>query len=82
MLRNANSGKYTGFMSDQTHAPPTTVAGSSAEAQAAAFAADPRIHYDRASGTWRIEDDDGNESEYDPVKGAWIPLVSNIQRSI
>ncbi|THH27841.1 hypothetical protein EUX98_g6337 [Antrodiella citrinella] len=62
-------------MSDQTHAPPTAVADSSAEAQAAAFAADPRIHYDRASGSWRLEDEDGNESEYDPAKGMWVPLV-------
>lgn len=66
-------------MSHQTNALPTAVAGSSAEAQAAAFSDDPRIHFDRASGTWRFEDDDDNEFEYDAAKGAWVPLVSTSQ---
>ena len=67
-------------MSDYTsHSPPTAVAaGSSAEVQAAAFAEDPRIHFDRQSGTWRFEDDDGNEMEYDATKGAWVPVVSPV----
>lgn len=60
----------------ESYAPPTTEAGSSAEAQAAAFAADDRIHFDRTAGTWRLEDDDGNEMEYDATKGVWVPLVS------
>ena len=55
---------------------PTAVAGSSAEAQAAAFAEDDRIHFDRTTGTWRLEDDDGNEMEYDGTKGGWVPVVS------
>ena len=59
-------------------APPTAAIGSSAEAQAAAFAADDRIHFDRTTGTWRLEDDDGNEMEYDAGKGAWVPVVSAI----
>ena len=46
-------------------APPTIAAGSSAQAQAAAFADDPRVHFDKQSGTWKFEDDDGNEMEYD-----------------
>lgn len=64
-------------MSDPTaSAPPTAIAaGSSAEAQAAAFADDPRVHFDRQAGTWRFEDDDGNEMEYDAAKGAWVALV-------
>ena len=62
-------------MSD-SFAPPTAVAGSSAEAQAAAFADDDRIHFDKTSGTWRFEDDDGNEMEYDSAKGVWAPVVS------
>ncbi|KAH8083783.1 hypothetical protein BXZ70DRAFT_900532 [Cristinia sonorae] len=62
-------------MSSQTNAPPTALAGSSAEAQAAAFATDDRIHFDKASGSWRFEDDDGNEFEYDAAKGAWVSLV-------
>lgn len=57
-------------------APPTALAGSSAEAQAAAFAADDRIHFDRSAGTWRFEDEDGNEMEYDAAKGVWVPVVS------
>ena len=57
-------------------APPTAIAaGSSAAAQAAAFADDPRVHFDRQAGTWRFEDDDGNEMEYDAAKGAWVSLV-------
>ena len=63
-------------MSEPNNVPPSPVAGSSAEAQAAAFATDPRIHYDRTSGTWRFEDDDGNEHEYDNTKGAWVAVVS------
>ncbi|PCH43874.1 hypothetical protein WOLCODRAFT_138648 [Wolfiporia cocos MD-104 SS10] len=56
-------------------APPSVVAGSSASAQQAAFAEDPRVHFDRASGTWRFENDDGSELEYDAAKGAWVPVV-------
>ena len=55
---------------------PSAAIGSSQSEQAAAFAEDPRIHFDRQSGTWRIEDDNGDELEYDPVKGTWIPVVS------
>lgn len=62
-------------MADST-ALPTALAGSSAEAQAAAFADDDRIHFDRTTGTWRLEDDDGNEMEYDAAKGVWVPVVS------
>ena len=40
------------------------------------FAEDPRAFYNKETGTWRLEDDDGNELEYDQTKGAWIPLVS------
>lgn len=59
----------------QSTAPPSAAAGSSAAAQAAAFAEDPRVHFDRASGTWRLENDDGSELEYDSVKGVWVPVV-------
>ncbi|KAL0956589.1 hypothetical protein HGRIS_002727 [Hohenbuehelia grisea] len=55
--------------------PPTAAAGSSAEAQAAAFADDPRVYFDKASKTWRYEADDGSEQEYDASKGAWVPVV-------
>lgn len=56
--------------------PPSAQAGSTLEAQAAAFADDPRVHFDRNSGTWRFEDDNGDEMEYDSSKGAWVPVVS------
>ena len=55
--------------------PPTAAAGSSAAVQAAAFADDPRVHFDKQSGTWKFEDDDGNEMEYDATKGVWVPVV-------
>ncbi|KAF7985034.1 hypothetical protein HWV62_8861 [Athelia sp. TMB] len=55
--------------------PPSAGANSTPEALAAAFEADPRIHYSRESGTWRLENDDGSELEYDPAKGLWIALV-------
>ncbi|KII92399.1 hypothetical protein PLICRDRAFT_103638 [Plicaturopsis crispa FD-325 SS-3] len=55
--------------------PPSAAAGSSAEAQAAAFAEDPRIHFSKTSGTWRLENDDGSELEYDAIKGTWVALV-------
>jgi HIV Tat-specific factor 1 len=58
-----------------TSAPPSAAAGSSAEAQAAAFADDPRIYFSKDTNTWRLEEDDGTELEYDATNGAWFPLV-------
>ncbi|KIJ67722.1 hypothetical protein HYDPIDRAFT_25197 [Hydnomerulius pinastri MD-312] len=58
-----------------SNAPPSAAAGSSAEAQAAAFAADDRIHFSKESETWRFEQEDGSELEYDAAKGQWVPLV-------
>ncbi|KAF8200842.1 hypothetical protein BJ912DRAFT_947355 [Pholiota molesta] len=57
--------------------PPSPAAGSSAEVQAAAFADDPRIYFSKTSNTWRFEQDDGTELEYDPVKSSWVPLVDD-----
>lgn len=62
--------------SASTSTPSTLAAGSSAETQAAAFASDPRIHFDTQSQTWKLEDDNGDELEYDAGKGAWVPVVS------
>lgn len=62
--------------SASTSTPSTLAAGSSAETQAAAFASDPRIHFDTQSQTWKFEDDNGDELEYDAGKGAWVPVVS------
>jgi len=39
------------------------------------FDEDPRAFYDKETATWRLEDDDGNEFEYDQAKGVWAPLV-------
>ncbi|PPR07381.1 hypothetical protein CVT26_013697 [Gymnopilus dilepis] len=55
--------------------PPSPAAGSSAEVQAAAFADDPRIYFSKATNTWRFEQDDGSELEFDAAKNAWIPVV-------
>ena len=46
------------------------------------FADDPRAFYNKETGTWRLEDDDGNELEYDQAKGAWLPLVSGLSPQI
>ncbi|KAJ6586915.1 hypothetical protein DFH09DRAFT_910267 [Mycena vulgaris] len=55
--------------------PPTSAAGSSAQALTDAFANDERIYLEKTSNTWRYEEEDGTEMEYDAVKGIWIPLV-------
>ncbi|KAJ7462298.1 hypothetical protein B0H11DRAFT_2160144 [Mycena galericulata] len=55
--------------------PPPSAAGSSAQALADAFANDDRIYLEKSSNTWRYEEEDGTEMEYDAVKGKWIPLV-------
>ncbi|KAI6113245.1 hypothetical protein EDD16DRAFT_1484363 [Pisolithus croceorrhizus] len=55
--------------------PSTTAPGASAEVQAAAFAEDDRIHFSKESGTWRLEQEDGTELEYDAAKGIWVPVV-------
>ncbi|KAF8893367.1 hypothetical protein BD779DRAFT_1505804 [Infundibulicybe gibba] len=55
--------------------PPSAAAGSSAEDQAAAFADDPRIYFSKTANSWRFEQDDGTELEYDAAKGSWVPLV-------
>lgn len=68
-------GQILLFTVTMSTAPPSAAAGASAEAQAAAFASDPRIHINKLSGTWQFEDDDGNEFEYDSAKAAWVPLV-------
>ncbi|KZT72172.1 hypothetical protein DAEQUDRAFT_664760 [Daedalea quercina L-15889] len=60
---------------DQSTAPPTAAAGSSAAAQAALFTEDPHVHFDRSAGTWRFEQDDGSELEYDATKAAWVPVL-------
>jgi HIV Tat-specific factor 1 len=58
-----------------TVGPPSAAAESSAEAQAAAFASDPRVYFSKETETWRFENDDGDEMEYDTTKGVWVPVV-------
>ncbi|KAJ7497288.1 hypothetical protein FB451DRAFT_223793 [Mycena latifolia] len=55
--------------------PPPSAAGSSAQALSDAFANDERIYLEKTTNTWRYEEEDGTEMEYDAVKGSWIPLV-------
>ncbi|KAJ2916788.1 hypothetical protein MD484_g3643, partial [Candolleomyces efflorescens] len=55
--------------------PPSAAAGSSAEVQAAAFADDPRVYFNKSTNTWRFEQDDEAELEYDSGKGAWVPVL-------
>ncbi|EPQ57458.1 hypothetical protein GLOTRDRAFT_58836 [Gloeophyllum trabeum ATCC 11539] len=61
--------------SGATRAPPTLLASSTAEQQAAAFDADPNTYFDKESGTWRYENEDGTELEWDTKKNAWVPVV-------
>lgn len=53
-------------------------AGPSAGGAAPNFADDPRVHYDRTSGTWKLEDEDGNEMEYEMEKGVWVPVARGL----
>jgi len=62
--------------STPSDAPPTAVEAKTFEEQAAAFASDERIHFSKESGTWRFEDEDGAEMEWDVAKGIWVPVVS------
>ncbi|KAJ3517218.1 hypothetical protein NLJ89_g659 [Agrocybe chaxingu] len=55
--------------------PPTAVLGSYPQVQPAFFADDPRIYFSKDSNTWRFEQDDGTELEFDAAKSAWTPLV-------
>ncbi|EAU91645.1 splicing factor u2af-associated protein 2 [Coprinopsis cinerea okayama7 len=58
--------------------PPSAAAGSSAEAQAAAFADDPRVYFNKESNTWRLEQEDGPELEYDSTRGTWEPVLDDL----
>lgn len=35
-----------------------------------------RVYFNKATDTWRFEQADGSELEYDATKGSWVPLVS------
>lgn len=34
-----------------------------------------RVYFSKETNTWRLEQDDGTELEYDAAKGAWLPVV-------
>ena len=57
---------------------PTASSSSTTTTGGISFAEDPRAFYNKETGTWRLEDDDGNEFEYDQEKGVWIPLVRTL----
>ncbi|KAL4074048.1 hypothetical protein V8B97DRAFT_1865601 [Scleroderma yunnanense] len=54
-----------------------TTPGASIEEQASAFADDERIHFSKETETWRLEQEDGTELEYDAAKGTWVPVVDD-----
>jgi HIV Tat-specific factor 1 len=60
------------------YALPVTSSSSTITTGELSFPQDPRAFYNKETGTWRLEDDDGNEFEYDQIKGAWVPLVRNL----
>ncbi|KAF8441368.1 hypothetical protein L210DRAFT_3759977 [Boletus edulis BED1] len=39
------------------------------------FAADDRVHFSTETGTWRFEQEDGMEFEYDATKSQWVPVL-------
>ncbi|KZT57743.1 hypothetical protein CALCODRAFT_469346 [Calocera cornea HHB12733] len=41
----------------------------------AGFEADPRVYMDRVSGTWRFEDDNGDEMEWEVLGRKWVPVI-------
>ncbi|KAG8985075.1 hypothetical protein FRB90_004948 [Tulasnella sp. 427] len=47
------------------------------DALAATFASDPRIYFNKQTGRWQFEDDDGKEMEYDTATGAWVPVIDD-----
>ena len=33
------------------------------------------VYFSKTAGTWRYEQDDDTEMEYDPSNAVWVPLV-------
>ncbi|KAF8629666.1 hypothetical protein AX17_005605 [Amanita inopinata Kibby_2008] len=66
--------KYDQIM-NMSNAPPATKPGSSIEVQTATFADDPRIYFSKSNNTWRYEEEDGTEMEFDAAKGTWVPAL-------
>ncbi|KDQ57613.1 hypothetical protein JAAARDRAFT_35306 [Jaapia argillacea MUCL 33604] len=60
---------------EANRAPPSFHTAGTIEEQTAAFNADPNTYYDRETGTWRYENEDGTEMEWDITKNSWKPVV-------
>ncbi|EJD03292.1 uncharacterized protein FOMMEDRAFT_85466 [Fomitiporia mediterranea MF3/22] len=73
-LNNSSNG---GGVPRGSGSPPaiTLAPGASQELLAQTFAADPRIHFSTVTRRWALEDEDGNEWEYDALKGVWVQVV-------
>ncbi|KAK7472537.1 hypothetical protein VKT23_000652 [Stygiomarasmius scandens] len=56
-------------------APLTAMTGTPVTVLPAAFADDPRVYFSKDTNTWRYEEEDGTEMEFDAAKGSWVPLV-------
>ena len=66
---------------------PTTASTADAgpgPAPTGAVGTDERVHFDRQTGKWTFEDDDGNEMEWDIKTNAWVPVVrsDSVQTSL
>ena len=53
----------------------SSISGSTVADHTASFATDPRIAFNKVTGKWEFENDDGDEMEWDMVKIAWVPVV-------
>ncbi|KIY64154.1 hypothetical protein CYLTODRAFT_381276 [Cylindrobasidium torrendii FP15055 ss-10] len=42
-----------------------------------AFKDDPRVFLSTETHTWRYEEDDGTEMEYNSAKGGWLPVIDD-----
>ncbi|MBW0519588.1 hypothetical protein O181_059303 [Austropuccinia psidii MF-1] len=48
---------------------------SGTDSQPGPSSLDPRVHFDKTTGKWHFEDDDGREYEWMEAKHAWVPLL-------
>ena len=53
----------------------SSITPNAAQDLAATFADDPRVYFNKVTGRWQFEDDDGKEMEWDIAKGSWTPVV-------
>ncbi|TFL04728.1 hypothetical protein BDV98DRAFT_562743 [Pterulicium gracile] len=60
-----------------TAQPPTVAQDASHADQTAAFSADHRVYFSKETNTWRVEEEDGSELEYDNTAGKWKPVIDD-----